>query len=112
MEGRSNKKSAALPPGRAEIEHYFNTVESATDTVDSLEYWIELQSRHPLLSKVAVDILVIPVSSAPVERVFSTAGKACIGRRNRLADSHLADSHLADSHLEREVMLKKNKHYL
>ena len=37
------KKSAALPPGRAEIEHYFSTVESATDTVDPLQYWIELQ---------------------------------------------------------------------
>ena len=96
------KKSAALPPGRAEIERYFTTVESATDAVDPLEYWIEIQSRYPLLSKVAVDILVIPVSSAPIERVFSTAGEACIGRRNRLADSNF----------EREVMLKKNKHYL
>ena len=78
------KKSASQPPGRTEIERYFTTIESATD-----RFWIELQSRYPLLSKVAVDVVVVPVSSAPIERVFSTAGETCIGRRNRLADANL-----------------------
>ena len=96
------KRSAALPPGRAEIERYFSTIENAAEGVDPLEYWVDLQSTLPLLSKVAVDMLVVPASSTPIERDFSTAGESCIGRRNRLSDSNL----------EREVMLKKNKHYL
>ena len=95
------KRSAALPPGRAEIERYFTTIESAAEGVDPLEYWVDLKSTLPLLSKVAVDMLVIPASSTPIERVFSTAGETSIGRRNRLSDSNL----------EREIMLK-NKHYL
>ena len=96
------KKTASLPPGRTEIERYFTTIESATDRIDRLDYWIELQLRYPLLSKVAVDVVVVSVSSAPIERVFSTAGETCIGRRNRPADANL----------EREVMLKQNKRYL
>ena len=64
------EKRLFLPPGRTKIEHYFTTIESATDRVDPLENWIELQSRHPHLSKVAVDIVVVPVSSAPIERVY------------------------------------------
>ena len=39
----SLKKSPSLQPGRTEIERYFTTIESATDRVDPLEYWIELQ---------------------------------------------------------------------
>ena len=39
----SLKKSSSLLPGRTEIERYFTTIESATDRVDPLEYWIELQ---------------------------------------------------------------------
>ena len=91
-----------LPCHLVELKLNFTTIESATDRVDPLDYWIELQLRYPLLSKVAVDVVVVPVLSAPIERVFSTAGETCIGRRNRLADANL----------EREVMLKQNKHYL
>ena len=63
-------KSASHPPGRTEIEQYF-TIESATDRVDPLDYWIELQLRYPLLTEVAVDVVVVPVSSAPIERFFN-----------------------------------------
>jgi len=52
-----------------------------------------MQLQYPLLSKIAVDILVVPVSSAPVERVFSTAGEASIRRRNRLTDANLETGH-------------------
>ena len=43
---------------------------------DPLEFWIIKKEQFPLLSKIAVDILVIPASSAPTERVFSRAGYA------------------------------------
>ena len=48
------------------------------------------------LSLAAQEILVVPASSAPVERVFSTAGDATTGKRNRLKDFNL----------EREIFLR------
>ena len=60
---------------------------------------MELENTYPLLSKHAVDTLVIPGSSAPIERTFSTAAEATSGKRNRLSDKNL----------EREVLMQKNK---
>ena len=71
------------------------------DNTDPIEYWLNQQVTYPLLISVAIDILSIPRSSAPVERVFSTAGDSTIGKRNRLSDHNL----------EQEVLLKKNKHF-
>lgn len=99
------RKSSKLPPGGAEVERYFasfSSVESTVNASDPLEYWARQESQYPLIAKLAVGPLSMPSSLAPVERVFSTAGESCIGKRNRLTDVNL----------EREVMLKKNKHYL
>ncbi len=41
---------------------------------DPLEWWHLKQSQFPLLPKLAVKYLAIPATSAPSERVFSTAG--------------------------------------
>ena len=60
------------------------------------------QSKYPCLAPVAFDMLVIPTSSATVERVFSTAGIVTSGRRN----------HLQDKNLEGEVLIKKNRNYV
>ena len=56
---------------------------------DALEYWAKLEERFPILSKIACDVLVVPASSASIERCFSIAGYSCIRRRNRLSDSKL-----------------------
>lgn len=72
------------------------------DFADPIQYWIGQQANYPLISPVAIDLLMIPGSSAPVERVLSTAGDSTIGKRNRLSNHNL----------EREVLLKKNKHFL
>ena len=69
---------------------------------DPLSYWSSNYAKHPLLSSLAESLLTIPASSAPSERVFSAAGIAMMGGRNRL-DKH---------NLEREVLLKKNKFVL
>jgi len=53
------------------------------------------------LAPVAIDHLSIPITSTPVERVFSTAGIFCGGRQNRL-----------EVNLEQEVLLHKNRKYL
>ena len=59
-----------------------------------------LDRKQEQLPSLAIDILVIPSSSAPIERVLSTAGNATVGKCN-----------LAVKNLEREVLLHKNKDY-
>ena len=96
------KKASKQPPGGLQLEQYLENVHTFPDEKDPLEFWIENREAYPTLSSVAVDILSIPCSSAPVERVFSTAGNATTGKRNRLTDQNL----------EREVLIRKNKDYL
>ena len=96
------KKKSVNPPGHGEIQRYFDSVETLSEAVDPLSYWENQVQDYPILSSIALDILAVPASSAPVERVFSTAGDSTAGKRNRLADQSL----------EREILLKKNKHFL
>ena len=44
---------------------------------------------YPAVSSVTADILCIPCTSAPVKRVFSTAGHATGGKQNRLSSKNL-----------------------
>ena len=60
------------------------------------------QEAYPLLPSLALDVLCIPGSSAPVERVFSTAGEATSTKRNRLGGKSF----------EREILIRKNTIYL
>ena len=96
------KSKSKLPLGKVEVDRYLDSADSLADNADPIEYWLNHQTTYPLLSSVAINNLIILGSSAPVERVFSTAGDSTIGKRNRLSDHNL----------EREVLLKKNKHFL
>ena len=96
------QKVAKAPPGLQQLEQYIQAVHQLPEDIDALQFWIDNETMYPLLASVAMDILTIPGSSAPIERVFSTAGLCTGGKRNRLADKDL----------EREVLLCKNKNYL
>ena len=73
-------------------------LEISEDT-DPIEFWLSSAHSYPKLFDVATDILSVPASSAPVERVFSVSGDACRGKRNRLSGQNL----------ERETLLRVNK---
>ena len=66
-----------------------------------MAFWLdeEVARDYSQLSVIAIDLLIVPGSSAPVERTFSTAGDACSGKRNRLTDKNL----------EREVLIRKKQ---
>ena len=50
------------------------------DLQDPLEYWAEMQSICATrLAHVAADLLTIPASSVPSERLFSVSGVMCAG---------------------------------
>ncbi|OQV24208.1 hypothetical protein BV898_02155 [Hypsibius exemplaris] len=69
---------------------------------DPANFWRGNVGFFPLLSPLALDILAIPASSAPSERLFSTAGFDTAGRRNRLTGLNL----------ERHVLIQKNRSLL
>ena len=96
------EKTAHLPPGKAELGHYFSSLLTMSEGMDPISFWTEHEANYPLLSSLACDKLCIPASSAPVERTFSTAGESTSGKRNRLRVKIL----------EREVLIRKNKPYL
>ena len=94
-------KHSNVPP-EEEVDRYFSATHTLAEKVDPVFFWVEHEQTYPLLSTVAFDTLVIPASSTPVERTFSTAGEATSGKRNRLSDKNL----------EREILFQKNKAYL
>ena len=53
------KKNTKQPRGKAKIEHCMSMLESARDNVDVLQYWVDQQCQFPLISKLALDMLVI-----------------------------------------------------
>ena len=46
---------------------------------DPLKFWTDNERSYPALCLLAYDLLCIPASSAPVERVFSTDGTVTSG---------------------------------
>ena len=70
---------------------------------DPHTFWIEELKRQKYslikMSGIAVDVLCIVASSAPSERVFSTAGDSLMNRRHNMKAVHI----------EREVLLRLNK---
>ena len=100
-EKRISQQMAVNDPVTDEIESYLKENYALDEHDNPLEFWKVHTNRYPALSALAQDVLVIPATSAPVERVFSQAGIACGGKRNRLAGKQL----------ESEVMLKINEKY-
>ena len=83
----------------SEVESYFSQP-TLPENADPLDYW--KQSSFPILSKLAQHYLSIPASSAPVERLFSIAGK--IYRPDRCS--------LSDSVFQKLITIKCNGHIL
>jgi len=68
--------------------------------IGALDWWSSHAEEFPVLSMVARKILAIPASSAPVERLFSTAGNVITKKRMRLTPSAT----------QAQVLLYQNKH--
>ena len=52
--------------------------------LDILDFWREINGRFPTVAQVARWLLIISMSSAEVERLFSRGGLVITSRRNRL----------------------------
>lgn len=87
----------------AQLEFYFIRFSSKNAPTDSDErlFW-DGTADFPLLKEIAISVLSIPATSAPVERIFSIAG-------NILAEERLR---LSDSNLENQIMIRVNKNLM
>lgn len=103
---RTNEPNNAIlaHPIIADFELYEQYPKPLNKKPTSFEFWNELQSggRALILSKVALDILSIPASSASVERLFSAAGRAKNAVRSRLGSDAL----------EQECVIRLNRFVL
>ncbi len=77
-----------------EIRMYRDSVSpDLSENIDPIAYWdAHLFARNPtysILPGIALDVLAIPATTAPVERVFSHAGCVLGLRRLRLTDDNL-----------------------
>ena len=61
------KKASKELPGRQEMQHYLLAMHTLPEDSDPLSFWVEQEKNYPLLSTVALDLLTIPSSSAPVK---------------------------------------------
>ena len=55
---------------------------------DPLSFWKLKESEYPILAQLTRKIFSVPATSAPVERVFSQAGKILTPLRSRLLPHH------------------------
>ena len=93
-----DKKLGKKQPGEQELETYIAMSHSLPEHVDPVTFWIEQENIYPLLATLAVEVLTMPASSTPVERIISTAGEPSCWKRNGLADKYL----------EWELLFRKN----
>jgi len=63
----------------------------ADDPVHVLDWWRANESRFPYLSLFAKRYLAVPISAAPVERVWSAAGRLVVRNRMALSPDTIAD---------------------
>ena len=91
------EREEAKNPFLEEVDCYERTETQIEMDEDPRKFWFDevAAAKFVLLPKFALDILAIPASSAPVERVFSVAG----GKRNSVKGAHL----------EQRVMWRKNR---
>ena len=84
-------KGIAATTAESEIERFYELRFNIPmpSKKDALAFWLELETTLPNLFRLAVDLMVVPASSAPIERTFSIAGYCCIDRRNRLTITKL-----------------------
>ena len=91
-------------PIERQLDSYFalTAASNFSQKGEPSKFWIDRADQYPELSTFALDVLIIQCSSAPSERLFSTAGEATSGKKNRLSGERL----------EQKVFVRRNAKYL
>lgn len=74
---KTHKKKQSTPTEASivtQVMKYFEDIQSASTEDDALTFWFKNKDKYPHLHALALKVLTVPASSAPVERVFSAGG--------------------------------------
>ena len=82
--------AATQQPENTEVSTYLS-LPCIGDDEDPLAFWKQQKDNMPVLSTLVCKYLCIPASSAPVERIFSVAGKVFRTERCRLSDTRFQE---------------------
>ncbi|CAB4489292.1 unnamed protein product [Rhizophagus irregularis] len=97
------KKNAKTAPIKDEFQHYFDLVElPVLEKYDPYLWWSTNKNQYPVLHKLAMKCLSIPVTSVPSERLFSDAKNLITPLRSRLSSSVI----------NQLMFLKRNREYI
>ena len=66
-------------------------------------WWAKHKQVFPNISKLALNVLFIPATSVPTERLFSTAGQIITERRNRLQPENAEKLIFLNLNLHKEI---------
>lgn len=69
---------------QAEISAYWTGLETGNAIIDCIKFWLSEKDHYKRLYDIAIDLLGIPATSAPLEGFFSQASAVLDGRRYRL----------------------------
>ena len=91
-------------PVEIQLNSYLSSAKAASfpQKSEPSKFWLDNVAAYPELCGFALDVLTIQCSSAPSERLFSTAGEATSGKKNRLSGEKL----------EQKVFVRRNAKYL
>ncbi|KAL0345732.1 UNVERIFIED_CONTAM: putative AC transposase [Sesamum radiatum] len=71
---------------KSEVTRYLlDGCEKSSKDFDVLKWWKSSSSKYPILSKIAEDVLAIPVSTIALESAFSTSGRVIDAFRSSLS---------------------------
>lgn len=78
-------------PVERQIDAYLQEPGSEDSVIYPLQYWYGQANQYTDLAALAKKLLVVPATSAPVERVFSHGGLIMRPHRSQLSDVHLSE---------------------
>ena len=86
--GYSSNATTSTASWGSQFEDHILRSATLSPSLDPVAYWKDMPISP--LSVAAVQILSVPASSAPVERIFSTCGLFCTSKRTRMKPDLLA----------------------
>ncbi|CAJ2652666.1 unnamed protein product [Trifolium pratense] len=82
------QENEAIPPKKSELQDYLDEglyVPNSTSFC-ALDWWRNNNMKYKILSKMAADILAIPISTVASESTFSAGGRVIDERRTKLSE--------------------------
>ncbi|KAI3841816.1 hypothetical protein MKW92_008327, partial [Papaver armeniacum] len=82
----ATQESGGLQSDKSELDQYLSeSTLPPTQNLDILQYWKAQEQRYPVLSRMAGDILAVPISTVASESAFSIGGRVIDRFRSSLS---------------------------